>query len=717
MGLIKKTLTRLSGHQTLAFLFIGALSALIVLFFFAVKPSLFTLLDLKAGDAMLRARGTTTAPDSVVIIAVDEKSVNELGRWPWPRKRIAEMVKGLDQASVLAFDMVFSESENTENDKALSLAVKDAGNVVLGYFFREDSTEAPNKTSVLQMQRSKISIIKYLDSDIGDEQGLLEVENFSGVEPNISLIGTGAKGFGTFNIIPGSDGSYRFANLIYSYEGSTYSSLSIEALRVATGNEIILNTAIYGIDSLDIGDYHVPLDSYGALALNFYGPGMTFKHYSAVDVIKGRIPPSVFKDKVVFVGATEKAIFDIRVTPVDPIYPGVEVHATLAGTILENRFLINDSRTMLLTLLLILILPLFLALVISRARHTYISLLIFFGFVIGYAFSIYEALVLYNIVLSLVYPVFSLSLAYLAIESYRNVIVEKKSKFYKKAFSTYVPPQVVSEIVKNPESLKLGGENRNITILFSDIRGFTSLAEAMTPERLVTLLNEYLTPMTRIIFQEKGTLDKYIGDAIMAIFNAPVDLPAHPSKACSAALNMIGRLPGLNSAWLKDGYPPIYIGVGINTGEAIVGNMGADLRFDYTAIGDAVNLSSRLEGMNKVYGTQILVSEFTYAEAKDDFIFRELDLVRVKGKEKPVAIYELMGRIGDQDIAERSEIFLKALIEYRKGKFKTALYSFSALLEKFPEDPPSMFYILRCKNYMENPPPKDWDGIFTSKLK
>ncbi|MCK5236033.1 MAG: adenylate/guanylate cyclase domain-containing protein, partial [Deltaproteobacteria bacterium] len=396
-------------------------------------------------------------------------------------------------------------------------------------------------------------------------------------------------------------------------------------------------------------------------------------------------------------------------------YPGVEVHATIAGNILEGWYLRRDVSTLLLTLILIVLFPVILAYIISKLRRTYLSLAVFGGTFLFITLFFYYLYAQYDMLPSLLFPLLSLSLTYIVCEAYRNIIFEQKSKFYKKAFSTYVPPQVVSEILKDPDSLKLGGEKRYVSILFSDIRGFTSLSEKMPPEQLVALLNKYLTPMTEIIFKEKGTLDKYIGDAIMAIFNAPVDLPEHPKKACKVALAMIAKLSKVNMEWTSRGLPSIKIGIGLHCGEAVVGNMGAALRFDYTAIGDTVNTASRLEGMTKLYGVGILVSDDIYKNARDTFIFRELDLLRVKGKNRPIAVYELMEQ-GERASYLMNQ-FPKALIDYRKGKFKTAKTAFQSILSEFPDDSPSKLYIKRCEEYIAAPPSQGWDGVYTATTK
>ncbi|MBI3755050.1 MAG: adenylate/guanylate cyclase domain-containing protein [Deltaproteobacteria bacterium] len=704
----------LLANKLWVFLLWGILASAIGLALYKVQPSFIHGIDAIAGDARFKARGKISPLKQVVVIAIDEKSINELGRWPWPRTTIAKLVNGLAPAKVAAFDIVFSEPETKQRDDILGDSIKKSGKVILGYFLREEATQIPNQEAIQQLDRSKIKLIKMIDNVES-----LPLPQLPGIETNIPVIGKGAAGFGLFNIFPDeNDGVVRRSQLIFLYNGDLYPSLALEALRRYQEGNIILNIASYGVDNLFINNTRIPTDEVGRFQLNFYGPGGTFDTYSAVDIIKGRLPKEAVKDKIVFVGATEKGIYDLRVTPLDPLYPGVEVHATVAANVIENRFLMYDNRVVALDVFLIIILPLGLCLALTWIHRTFISLAIFISFLSFHTIANFYLFSSYNLIPSAVYPAISLFLAYFVAEAYRNLVVESKGRYLKKAFGTYVSPSLVSEILKDPDRLKLGGEKREITILFSDIRGFTTLSERLSPEQLVSILNEYLSPMTRIVLEEKGTLDKYIGDAIMVICNAPIDLPEHPQKGCSIALRWIKELEKLNGGWKEKGYPSIGIGVGINTGDAVVGNMGADLRFDYTAIGDNVNLASRLEGMNKVYGTAIIVNESTQKLAQNDFLFRELDLVRVKGKEKPVAIYELIDFLpADTAKTELASSFLDALNSYKNRSFEEARVKFSAILNKFHEDGPAKLYVQRCTDYLTSPPSPDWNGVYIAKAK
>jgi len=714
-------LSRLRPGDKTVFVLIGFLSSLAVITLYWYKPWILVLLDLKATDAMFVARGASKPPPEVVIVAVDEKSINEFGRWPWSREVTARLVRALKPARVAALDIVFSEPQNAEADAVLSEAVSGSGNVVLGYFFRDDSTDAPHPAALKQIKRSAIKLIDVIGDPSPTGEGgeiIFPGIEFSGAEPNISVIGRGAKGFGSFNIVPQDDGIYRVANLVFKYGDEMYPGLALEALRRYYKGDIVLHMAPYGVDSISINEKTIPVDEQGAFSLNYYAGGGSFTTISASDVMTGKAGKDAIKDKLVLVGVTEKAIYDIRPTPVDALFPGVEIHATIAGNVIRDRFLIHDTRVIFFDLFMVAVLPFILAVIISRTHRTYVGLIAFLALFIFLALGDFILFSVYNLKPGAVYPLIALMAAYVSGEAYRNVVVEKKSRYIKKAFSRYVSSQLVSELLKDQGRLKLGGEKRVITVIFTDIRGFTTMSEKLPPEKLVTLLNEYLNPMTTIVLEEEGMLDKYIGDAIMALFNAPLNTPDHPKRACNVAIKMITMLKELNVTWAAQGYPRIDIGVGVNSGEAVVGNMGSELRFDYTGIGDTVNLASRLEGMNKIYGTSIIVSEFTYASVKDEFLFRELDLVRVKGKYKPVAIYELMAAgQGSSVLCEVSAEFGKGLTMFRARRFEEAKEVFEGIFKDHPDDAPSALYIGRCAEYIAVPLPEDWDGVYVAKSK
>jgi len=694
--------------RRLIFIVIGIVASVITLLIYRQKIDFLDVVDLKLKDARFKIRKTIRPDSRVVIVAIDSKSINELGRWPWKRSLIAGLLNSLKEygARVVALDIVFSEPSDIGEDTVLSKSIAKNGSVILGYFFRNEQ-EVVNAEAVSQIESSKIKLMK-----IAEGVTSVPIPQHPYIETDIPLIGRGALDFGFFNINPDPDGPVRKYNLLMLYNGDIYPSLALKAIRHYTGNEIILDIESFGISSLRLGRLSIPSDESGRLTANYYGTGGTITTLSAVDVIKKRLKGEGFRDKIVFVGATETGIYDMRATPVGSIFPGIEIHATIASNILQKRFILRDARIIAIEILCMVLFPIVLTLLLSLLRNSFLGLVTFILAAGVYTVFNYSLFKTYSIDMSLLYPLSATMIAFIGSEAYRNLVVEKKNRYLKKAFSSYVSPELVTEIIKNPDRLALGGEKKEITVLFSDIRGFTGISEKLAPDMLVLLLNEYLGPMTKVVLKNDGTLDKYIGDAIMAIYNAPLDVIDHPEKACRTAIEMIGELKKVNNNFKEKGLPPIDIGIGINTGYAVVGNMGADMRFDYTAIGDTVNLASRLEGQNKYYGTHIIMSEFTAEKVKDKFLLRELDLLKVIGKEKPVAAFELMT---EQNVA-MIESFSEALRSYRARDFRKALDMFMKLAEEY-NDAASRLYVERCREYLQAPPPSEWDGVFVSKKK
>jgi adenylate cyclase len=324
----------------------------------------------------------------------------------------------------------------------------------------------------------------------------------------------------------------------------------------------------------------------------------------------------------------------------------------------------------------------------------------------------------YGLLLNVIYPLATLVILYISLTLYRYLTEERERRRIKGAFTYYVSSSVVNEMLKHPEKLKLGGDRKELSILFSDIRGFTTIAEGMSPEALVHLLNEYLTVMTDIVFKYDGTLDKYIGDAIMAIYGAPLDITDHASKACHSALEMMHELENLNKKWISEGKKPMDIGIGINTGPMMVGNMGSEQRFDFTVMGDAVNLGSRLEGANKNYKTNIIISEYTYKDVKGEFLCMELDSVKVKGKRKPVKIYNLLGLNDVPEIQHQiAKGFARGISLYKKQQWDEAIYVFEDIMTVYPDFYAAHVYIERCLDLKRNPPPPEWDGVYVMTTK
>jgi len=485
----------------------------------------------------------------------------------------------------------------------------------------------------------------------------------------------------------------------------------------------------------------LPVDPMGRLMVNYYGRQMTLPYVSAKELLSDEPTMKVhysvknkesnnlqiteetvnkseyFKDRSVIIGATAEAVYDLRSTPLEPNYPGPEIHLTMLANLIDNNVIKKIDKETTYLPILVLVLGVILSLVWAHFGAM-ISFLIFLG-LSGIIFSADYYLFSHKNTLStavlLLTEVFVL---YGWTTIYKYFTEEKKKKELKSTFSKYVSPAVVDEILKQPENLKLGGRKQRMSVFFSDVRGFTTISEKLPPVELAKLLNDYLTPMTELVFQNKGTLDKYMGDAIMAFFGAPIFFDDHASHACRCALVSLETLAELQREFAAKNLPVIDIGIGINTGEMSVGNMGSNIVQSYTVMGDSVNLASRLEGINKEYGTRIIISEFTYNDVKEKFTCREVDWVRVKGKTEPIRIYELIkeGSLPDQDQTWMMS-FNEGFQAYHRKEFAQALSHFEKVLNLKPGDPVSELYVERCTEYQSSPPPQDWDGVFTMKTK
>jgi adenylate cyclase len=743
-----KNFLNLSGFK------IALLLTLAVLGIYHLDPYFLTILELKTLDARFLSRGKIPTSNQVVLVTIDEKSLDELGRWPWPRVRLAQVLDALVKAKVkvVGFDIVWAEpDENSQlkglseikqklielkvanqdleryiaealqkadSDRILADSLARSQRAVLGYFFHF----SPQEGSAKQERASKemppltsFNLVKFTS----EEAARVPLFEAVDAEVNIPVISQAAEGAGYFNIFPDPDGTVRWAPLVIKYQDRFYCSLSLAVLQKFQDNSpLALRIAEYGVDQVRLGKVSIPASEEGRLLINYRGPQKTFPHYSATDVIHGRVPEKVFQGKIALVGATAIGIYDMRVTPFEHVYPGLEIHANVIDSILQGQFLYRPNWITLVDILTILVIGLSLGLLLHRVKALWGALLgcLFFFAVLALGKILFES---QGVWMNLTYPLLNLVLIYVGVTGYRYMTEEKEKKKIRGAFQYYLTASVVEEMLKNPDKLKLGGEKKDLTVLFSDIRGFTSISERMTPEGLVKFLNEYLTRMTDIVFKYDGLLDKYMGDAIMAIWGAPLDQADHARRACLTSLDMVEELHRLQKKWNTEGMPPLNIGIGINAGPMVVGNMGSDRRFDYTVMGDSVNLGSRLEGLNKLYGTNIIVSEMTYDRVRDEFLGRELDLVRVKGKDQPVKIYELMSRkaAASPEQTALAGDFQRALLEYRGKKWDSARQAFQAILGRFPHDGPAKLYLERAEALSKNPLPVDWDGIYIMTTK
>lgn len=612
-------------------------------------------IQLKLSDNLYGGRN---ALDSAVIIAIDDKSLQEIGRWPWNRENFAEIVNFLNESKVVGIDVAFFEESDKETDAKLAEAMKNSHNVVI-----------PVEYTSFENLAGRV---------VGRDM----------LYP-VGELGKYAEGLGYVNVVTDGDGVTRAVNLDVS---DKYSNFAETVYRLYWKNETVKRTSRF--------------------LVNFVGKPGSFKYYSFTDLVHGRVNKSVFKGKLVFIGATSPDMHDDYFVPTSggKAMPGVEIHANTVQTMITHRFLGNEPKW--LVILSLFVFAAIVAVIVDRL-HIWLSGAISFALFFIYALvsiKIFD----FGVIMNFVYIPVVILFSYISVLAYSYVTEQKSKKKIMGAFGKYVSPIIVEQIAKHPDKLKLGGEKRNVTILFSDIRGFTSISEKLKPEQLVRLLNEYLSAMTTIILKHDGLVDKYIGDAIMAFWNAPLNQPKHARLACSAAVEMIKKLGEIQEKWKKEKLPHIDIGVGLNTGDAVIGNMGSYDRFDYTAIGDNINLGSRLEGLTKQYGVRIIISEATYAQVKNEFAARKLDLVSVKGRTKPIFIYELI--CAKKELTKKQE---DAIRHYESGLNFYFARKWDSAIKEFLKvnDKPSEEFIQRCRNFKKSPPQNGWDGTWVMKTK
>jgi adenylate cyclase len=650
-------------------------------------------IERKTYDMRLRAL-PSAPPRFVTIAAIDEASLAKIGRWPWSRTTFAALAERLDQlgAKVIAFDLFFPERESPRADAQFARAISSTRKVVLGTVFIDNDTEI-RYLGPAGLAAARLAIAPQAIADVrSSAQGepVFKRPEPYGVLVNILELQRGAAYAGHIDVPPDPDGVVRRAPLIRRFDGRYFPAFDVQVARAYLSAEVpALELASYGIAGLKLGEHSIPLDEEGRLLVRHRRPG-SFAAVPIVDILEGRADAALLKGRVVLVGNTATGIGDVRVTPFGATLPGVEVRASIIESLLQGDALqrpewmmVADVAAMaLIALVLIVLLP---RLGVSGGGVLAAALL---GGYLALAIYLFESQGLW---LNLVYPTLLVALLFATATLVEYFFTFSEKRYLKVAFQHYVPPAVVDDLVADAGKLQLGGEKRELTVLFSDIRGFTTLSEAMAPEDLVKLMNEYFTVMTEKVFEHRGSLDKYIGDAIMAIFGAPLAEPQHAELACRAALDMVRTLRSFQDTLRRRGLPAIDIGVGINTGPMVVGNMGSKSRFNYTVVGDAVNLASRIEHLNKEYGTNILVSEYTYLPLKDEFpLAREVDRVRVRGRAQPVHLFELFAEQRDW-----LDEYRAAYAVMRDGDAQRAAGLFAALHAR-TGDGVSAFHAMHC---------------------
>jgi adenylate cyclase len=660
---------RTGRWRTLA---IAAGVAAVIAAVYLAAPQLLKDLESTLYDQHFRLRGPRPPHPQVAIVAIDEASLAAIGRWPWSRTVLTDLVRLLVDAgaAAVAFDILLNERDrgagrdtlealarrlegrgldaaarrelgaalaHADPDERLAAAIRESGRTILAANF----VLAPLPAGVPERRGPAMK------SAIGNFRNYAQ----RGVFPPLHALGAtfpipellaAAAAIGHVNMVPDTDGATRAEALVIESAGHYYPSLALESVRLAAGIDPFARRIEFG-RAVWLGDVPIPTDARSRVLVDYAGPPATYPHLSAVEIFEGRIDPGAIKDKILFIGATAEGTYDLRVTPFSPVFPGVEKHANVAGNILDGRFIVRPVWVELLELASIVLVPLALGATLPAVRPVW-SGLIALGLWAA-LFAAAHAAFRQGVWVPLVYPSVAIVVTFVAVTIYRILTEELQRLWTKRAFQQYVSPEVVERIMRDPAALQFGGEVRTLTVLFSDIRDFTTFTEKHDPQVVVQMLREYLTRMTRIVLEEGGTLDKYIGDAVMAEFGAPVPQPDHALRACRAALRMVAEVDRLREQWAAEGKEPFRIGIGVNTGAMVVGNLGSEQLFDYTVIGDEVNLGARLESLNKEHTTttHIIVSEGTREAAGDAIDVRRLGEVVVKGKTRPVVVYELVG--------------------------------------------------------------------------
>lgn len=665
-----------------------------------LRPSFFETIEGKIYDVQMNFRGAVASSGRVAVVTIDEKSIQTLGRWPWSRALVAQVFEKILEhgARLVVPDIFFSVPSQGDagekSDAALAETIRRHPEILMGFYLLMTPEEV--EESAMDAATMEKNFENLRGSVLSPKVRFAGGREAMGLQDTLPLFSNlpGRQGF--FNIAGDPDGVVRSMPLVLSYRGEVFPSMMLRAvLSVAEGGD-------------DPFLRRLPLDREGKLLVNYRDSA--FERISADDLMEGRAGGSL-SGKVVLVGATASGIEDNHPTPINTAMPSVLIGAHLLDNLLRGDFIRRDATTDLVSRIEIVLIGLLLGLVLYRLHP--VRGLALFGLIVSCELVLhYFLFARARWALQNIYPLFSTFLVYGGATIHGFLSTEKNRRFITDTFSRYLSPDVIAEMVEHPEKIRLGGERKELTVFFCDIRDFSSMVEEMPPETVGEFLNSYLTPATEIIFKNKGLLDKYIGDAIMAVFGTPLPDPEHPRLACLAAVETLKMVEDSQERWQKEfNIPRLRVGVGINTGVMTVGNMGSEHRFDYTVMGDAVNLASRIEGLNKYYGTTLLVSEATFMKAKDSFLFREVDLVNVKGKKETTRLYELSVATA-YDHERLFPRFAEGQALYRQGKFREAGKVFDECLQIAPDDGPSRLFRERCRKF-ESEPPREWTGVTT----
>lgn len=731
------------------------LGLLIVVFFIGNAAHFYQLnIVNKLSDVLYDYRLQLTMPnlpdDRVVILDIDEKSLKEEGRWPWGRDRLGLLMDKLFDKydiAVVGFDVVFAEKDESsglrvlkkigqnqlkddaqfqtvlskiepqlEYDALFAEKIKNR-KVVLGYYLTDQS----EKNLSGKLPEPTFPAGSFKDRHIA-------FTSWNGYGANLPDFQRAANRAGHFNPFVDADGVVRRVPMLAEYNGAYYESLSLAVVRAWLGNTAIVpgfggdkNSGYAGLEWLDLitveGTLKIPVDKNVATYIPYRGKKGSFSYISVTDVLHDRIKPEQLKNKIVLVGTSALGLLDNRATPVAETFPGVEIHANMIAGILDQNLKQRPAYMTgaeVLWLLLIGVTLSFLVPTLTPAQAVFATLFTF-ALTLGMSIACWQY---GNLLMPMANSLVMIALLFALDMSYGYFVETRTKRQITGLFGQYVPSEVVEEMSQHPESVSMAGESREMTILFSDVRGFTTISEGLDPKELTLLMNEFLTPLSRVVYKHRGTIDKYMGDCIMAFWGAPLPSEHHARNAIIAGLEMLAVLESLQPHFKERGWPEIHVGVGINSGRVSVGNMGSEVRMAYTVMGDEVNLASRLEGITKQYGVGIIVGENTH-DAVKDFVYRELDHVRVKGKDKPVSIYQPMGLASEMSRAMLDEIALFHEVRhlYRAQNWDQAELQLMNLQRMSPNTKLYGIYTERVCYFRNNPLPADWDGVYVFQTK
>lgn len=693
-------------------------------FIYIFYPKLPDSIDNRFRDYLFNIRGEIPNSNSVVIVDIDEKSLKTLGQWPWSRNKLSLLLETLSayEVGIIGFDIVFPENDNSSPHKVLKDLNIQSENApdydmifaktiattptILGYQFElEDEkhlNSATPKIPAIFIEKSKNLESNYLI-------------NAYGTILNIPKLQENSYSSGFFNNIPDNSGIIRSVPLVISYDDTIYPSLSLELMRIITQTQkVYINYDDQGVQNIVLNDIAIPTDRHGRLLINFRGKEKNFKYYSAIDVIEQKIDKEDLEGKIVLIGTSAAGLLDLRATPFESVYPGVEVHANAIDNMIEGDFIYKASWVDGANIMAIFVLS-FLTVFLITYVPFWVNPIIVITLLSSTIYGIYYMLFTQGVVLNIFFPISTIFLAIIVSIMLNYFFKIKQEEAIKKKFASKVSKEVMEDLLKNMDNSKFQAMEKEITVFFSDVRGFTQISESMpSAKELITYLNEYMEPMSNIINKYHGTIDKYIGDAIMAYWNAPCDVENHADKAVKASLEQIKYLDILNKKLQKENKPIIDIGIGLNSGMAVVGEMGSIGRSDYTVIGDSINLGARLESLCKYYGSKLNISNFTKKRLTKDYTFRFLDLVTVKGKSEPIEIWQVIDdKEPTKEIKEELERYHEAIKLYKESQFEKALTIFESIenSQYKTNDKIYKIYIQRCKEYIENPP-KDFNGVY-----